>query len=118
MRRCPINLKTPVDALMPSIVRNGAFFVTVKNLGWLIRNWRIVESFDVYPHPPLTEKAVLIGGKVVTVSSLQPDSYLVARLSDGRTYETGYCDLGVMKDWLARSSTLRDIPINYHQKLK
>lgn len=102
MRRCPINLKKQMDGLMPSIVRNGAFFVTVKNLGWLIRHWRIVDAFDVYPHPPLSDK------------SLQPDIYLVARLSDGRTYETGYSDIGVMHDWLKRSQTLRDVPIAYH----
>ena len=101
MRRCPINLRTPAAGLLPSLVRNGAFFINVKNLGWLIRNWRIVDAFDVYPHPPV------IGG-------LQPDVYLVARLSDGRTYETGYSDIGVMRAWLKRSQTLHDVPITYH----
>lgn len=118
MRRCPISMTTPVSGLLRAIVRDGAFFRAVKNLGWILRNWKLVESFDVYPHPPLTKKAVLVGAKVVAVSSLQPDVYLVARLRDGRTYETGYSDLGVMKGWLARSHTLRDVPINYHRKIR
>lgn len=102
MRRCPVPLKKPVADLLPSIVRDGAFHIKVKNLGWLIRNWKLVESFDAYPHPPLSDK------------SLQPDLYLVARLRDGRTYETGYYSRSVMEDWLSRSRTLRDVPIIYH----
>lgn len=101
-RRCPISLKKPVPGLLPSIVRDGERVKEVKNLGWLIRNWRIVESFDAYPHPPTSDR------------SLPPDIYLVARLRDGRTYETGYCCVGVMREWLQRSRTLRATPITYH----
>lgn len=101
-RRCPISLKTPVRGLLPSIVRDGEAVKVVKNLGWLIRNWQIVESFDAYPHPPAGDR------------SLPPDIYLVARLRDGRTYETGYSSVVVMQEWLQRSRTLSDVPITYH----
>jgi hypothetical protein len=117
MRRSPRSISKPASGLLPSIVREGRDVREVLNLGWLIRNWKIVESFDVYPHPPVV-KRVLIGDKVVNhTATLQPDVYLVARLRDGRTYETGYSDLGVMKDWLRRSHTLRDVPITYHPKI-
>ncbi len=95
----PIDLAVTVGGLLPSIVRTGPTVRQVRNLGWLIRHWREVDRLEVYDHPPV-------------ISGMRPDAYLVARLADGRTYETGYSDIGVMKGWLSRSQTLSYDP-NY-----
>ncbi len=98
-------MSRPVGGLLPSLVRKGHFFTRVKNLGWLMRNWKIVEAFDLYPHPP-------------TKNGFQPEFYLVARLRDGRTYETGYSSLEVFHDLLSRSRIFAGVPIAYHPKVE
>lgn len=106
MRRCPIPMAKPVDIQLPAVVRDGAFFKRVTNLGWLRRNWTLVEEFDCYPHPPVKR-----GG-------MPPDFYLVARLRDGRTYETGFACLSVFHDFVNRSRVFKDVKINHHPRLK
>jgi len=58
---------------------------TVKNLGWLLRNWQGVRSFQL---------------------DLTPDSRddlrLVAHLRDGGRYETDFASLTVCWRWLSR----------------
>ncbi len=105
MRRCPIPMAKPVDGQLKSLVRNGAFHTNVKNLGWLRRNWQLVEEFDCYPHPP------------VRGSGMPPDFYLVARLCDGRTYETGFACLSVFQDLVNRNQVFKGVKINYHPRL-
>ena len=61
----------------------------VKNLGWLLRNWRTIQQIDVYPHP-------------VTIAPFQPDCLLRVTMQDGRVYETGFADAQVLRDWLKR----------------
>ncbi len=96
----------PVDGQLKSLVRNGAFHTNVKNLGWLRRNWQLVEEFDCYPHPP------------VRGNGMPPDFYLVARLRDGRTYETGFACLGVFHDLVNRSQVFKGVKINHHPRLQ
>lgn len=73
--------------ISPSIVRKADRVTTkqVKNLGWLLRNWQMVTRFDAIPSPNPTD-----------------DIYLIAHLSDGRTYETGFASKTVMVNFLNR----------------
>ena len=106
MRRCPIPMAAPVDTLLPSIVRDGTICKRVTNLGWLRRNWTLVEEFDCYPHPPVKR------------DGLPPDFYLVARLCGGCTYETGFACLSVFHDFVNRSRNFKGVKINYHPRLQ
>ena len=60
---------------------------TVKNLGWLIRNWQGIEymGFNYYPD-----------------SKNMIDGELIAKFRNGTTYLTDYASLSVCWDWLNR----------------
>lgn len=105
MRRCPIPLTKVVDMQLSAVLRDGKKVKPLTNLGWLLRNWQLVESFDCYPHPPTESR------------SLPPDFYLVARLRGGRTYETGFACIGVFLDFADRP-VFRDVPIHLHPKVE
>lgn len=62
----------------------------VKNLGWLLRNWRDVATFEVWPHP-------YVGG-----GGMEPDCKLVARMRDNRVFETGFMSKEVLARFLCR----------------
>jgi len=62
-------------------------YKTVKNLGWLLRNWEQVKNLRVYTQ---------------NLTNPGDDAYLVAELYDGRRYETGFADQTVLLRWLRR----------------
>jgi hypothetical protein len=63
----------------------------VKNWGWLLRNWQIVESFSVVRHPAIKTKG------------LQPECVLIAYLNDGRKYVSGFYSKDSVINFLGRS---------------
>lgn len=72
---------------MPAyIIRPGGSPVPVKNLGWILRHWREVDSFRFYYSP---------------VNST--DGVLSARMKDGRFYRTDFASLTVCFRFLRRS---------------
>jgi len=79
--------------MIPSTARGRP----VKNLGWLLRHWKEVESFTILPHPPCSGIA---------------DCILVANLKDVETYQTGFGCASVLKDWLDRP-VFRGLPIDW-----
>ncbi len=83
-----------VPGLLPATV-NGK---PVKNLGWMLRNWQDIRSIAITPHPPIA------GG------GLQPDAVLTAIMRDGRKYETGFSDAGILERFLDRP-VFRGLPI-------
>lgn len=58
----------------------------VKNLGWILRNWRLVDYFT-FTHTP---------------KNPSQDGILCAILKDGRRYETGFAHLSVCRYFLRR----------------
>ena len=103
MKPCPIDISKPAAGLLPSIIRDGDSARKVKNLGWILRNWQLVESWDVYPHPFIAE-------------GYSAELYIVARLRDGRTYESGYSSASVFRGWIDRP-IFRGLPVNWHPTL-
>lgn len=57
----------------------------VKNLGWLIRNWKKVEGFAVR-----------------TSGEFPNEAYMAAYCRDGSVYLTTWASDAIMKDWLHR----------------
>ena len=70
-----------------TLTRNGKT-KTVKNLGWLLRNWQEVAhlSFDIKAVP----------GQIVY------DGVFTATLKDGGTYVTDYASLSVWLEFISR----------------
>ncbi len=81
--------KIPVPSLIPSHVTRGGSVTPVKNLGWLLRNWKIVSGFRILPHPPVYD-------------GMQPECLFIADLKGGGTYETGFYCKGVLRSFLHR----------------
>jgi hypothetical protein len=67
---------------MSFVVRNGEV-KKVKNLGWLLRNWQLVESLDV-----------------IEVSDRS--GWLVAQLNESDAYSTQFADITVLNNWINR----------------
>jgi hypothetical protein len=67
-----------------SIIIDGRSHRRVKNLGWLLRNWQLVESF----------KLDILRGI--------PELMLTAWLNDGRMYQTEFGSLTLCWRWLDR----------------
>jgi len=84
--------------LRATVTRNGKTR-EVKNLGWLLANWRSVTGFTVEPHP-------------VIDSGFQPDAVLIAHLRCGGEYRTGFYCLAILKDFLDRP-VFRGVNIAY-----
>ena len=61
----------------------------VKNLGWLLRNWKWVKQFTIINHPEIN-------------FGCQPDCVLTAHLKDGRKYETGFMSHSLLRHFLDR----------------
>lgn len=66
----------------------------VKNLGWLRRHWRDVDSFDIkrLPH-----------GR----------AHMTAHMTSGGRFETTWQSEAVLIEWLKRPS-FRGVPVRYH----
>jgi hypothetical protein len=75
---------------MHSYVTQNGKRTRVKNLGWLLRNWKLVKSFHIYPYPETGEPG------------LKPDAFLVAALDKDGTYETGFQSAKILERFLAR----------------
>ena len=71
----------------------------VKNLGWLLRNWKQVESSTIEKHPPVKR-------------GFQPDAVLIATLKQGGEYRSGFSCASVLRDWLNRP-VFRGVPQNW-----
>lgn len=70
-----------------TIVRPGPITTTVKNLGWLLRNWQDVNHF-VFHYCPDNKTMV--------------DGYLYAELKSKGIYRTEFASLSVLWNWLDR----------------
>lgn len=80
-----------------TIYRPGNEPRTVKNLGWLLRNWTDVQTFQLLLSPPKS----------------RCDLRLVAHLRDGGQYETDFASLSVCWRWLNRP-VFQTIPASVH----
>jgi len=57
--------------------------VPVKNLGWLLKNWKEVKSFELH------SKGLI-------------DGYMIAHLRDGGSYHSAWNSKSIMLDWIKR----------------
>ena len=98
--------KGQVDAAAePKVSPNRAVVIqadgkekAVKNLGWLLRNWKSVERFEIKPPP---------AGTVFTHEAL-----MIAHCRDGVRYETLWGSKTVLLDWIHRP-IFRGIPVDW-----
>lgn len=74
----------------------------VKNLGWLLRNWKLVESFQVTTTEPMS----------LNGDYMNQNGYLAAHLRDGRVYFCTWASLTVCREWLHRP-VFRGVKINW-----
>lgn len=73
------------------------YALRVKNLGWLLKNWRDVEQFHLLPFED--------GNRFY-------DGILVANMRDGLTsYVTCFASFDVAREWLHRP-VFRGLPLN------
>jgi hypothetical protein len=86
--------------ISPSTVTRSGKERKVKNLGWLLRNWKNIVRIHVST------------GKLLNASD---DAYMWVEMRDGSTYETGWADRGVCWDWLDRP-VLRGAPLDWHRE--
>ncbi len=77
---------------------DGTVIRYVKNLGWLLRNWKQVEAFTLEDHPAVEDRG------------MKPEVLLTAQLRDGRRYVTGFMCANICRDWLNRP-VFRGLPI-------
>jgi hypothetical protein len=89
-----------VDPALKKIQRSGLWdgkkWGEVKNLGWLLRNWKGVDGF-------------------VVTESLAPgnnQATLIAYCEDGRVYATPYASKAVLAGWLNRPVFV-GVPVNW-----
>ena len=85
------------DLLVSGPYGPGGEPIRSSNLGWLLRHWQQVESFD-YEYR---------GGQ-------RGSDELRARLRDGRVYATDFADLTVCFHWLNRP-TFQGLPLTVNQ---
>src|SRR4051812_5118085 len=80
------------EELIRSAVWDGEKWKEVKNLGWLINNWKGVELIDVRKYK----------GSVRNGPGLRDDALLVAHMRDGKVYATPFASREVLAHWLNR----------------
>jgi len=80
---------------MAQLYRNGKLS-TVKNLGWLLRNWRLVKAFYVHDRPD---------GK----------AWMIASLGNNDHYATMWACRTICRDWLNRP-VFRGLPVQFLQE--
>lgn len=93
-----------------SITRDGTT-KPVKNLGWLLANWKLIHSFDLYPHPPADKGQQPVADLVLVARLREPGVFTVASPTD--YYLTGYACLAVCLDFLNRP-VFRGLEIRTH----
>jgi len=86
-----------LDSVRCTVTRPDGTAYAVKNLGWLLRNWKAVESFRVKPYRGTMRVC---------------ETQLVAYLRDGRIYETPFASASVLRDWLHRP-VFRGCPVTW-----
>lgn len=82
--------------------RDGTLYRRVKNLRWLLKNWKHIEQLEWTSLDDHTRK--ILGVHPVT------DGIFQARLCDGRIYETTYASFEVWKRFINRP-VFRGLPI-------
>ena len=84
---------------MASVVRNADGSTReVKNLGWLLRNWKRAEGFAWYWEP------ARYGGS---------NGLFLAEMSGGQAYETDFADFTVFLRWIDRP-VFRGLHVRVH----
>jgi hypothetical protein len=81
---------------MAKVIDQHGKVTEVKNLGWLLRNWKRVTRFEVGPARP--------------DSKYWHACHLTAFLAGGGRYECHWADKDVCKDWLHRP-VFRTLPV-------
>lgn len=89
---------------------------SVRNLGWLLRNWRDVARFEVLraSAPEVAKYPEIAGeheGKYLE-GRKYPEGILVAYLHDGREYRTLFACLTVCRSFLDRP-VFRGLPLTF-----
>lgn len=78
------NLPAEINDLSYAAVWDGEAWRRVKNLGWLLRNWKSVVTF------------------IVSAGNSRYDARLIAVMRDGKYYATPFADQTVLAHWLDR----------------
>ena len=86
--------------IQPTVTAPNGSTRAVRNLGWLLRNWKRVDRFEVAPCPP-------------DGAPYPPDALLVAYCKDGTVYRTPYMSREVLAGWLNRP-VFRGAPVNWY----
>jgi hypothetical protein len=68
---------------MATIINADGTIKSVKNLGWLLRNWKLVKEFEI-------------------IEMEQGEGLMIAHLKDGRKYSTNWASFTLCKEWLHR----------------
>ena len=74
-----------IEGLSRSAIWDGKTWKPVKNLGWLLQNWKKVEMIEAAPS-----------------KMHMTDAILIAFMRDGKVYATPYASRSVLAGWLAR----------------
>ena len=82
----------------------------MRNLGWLLRNWKQVERFTVTSG--VHEDCALNEDLRRACGCSSFDNVLVAHLRDGGRYVTNFASLDVLRGWLHRP-VFRGLPVNF-----
>lgn len=83
-----------------SIVYNGDKRKIVKNLGWLLRNWKKVVSFHWYDN----------------FDNSRNDGFFLASLDDGKVFYSDYASYTIFVHWLNRP-VFRGLPVTIYKSL-
>jgi hypothetical protein len=78
--------------------------IQVKNLGYMLRNWKDIEAIQVAKFEPEPEDKEKHPGR------LYADAFMSVDFKDGRTYTTGFMDKKILADFLDRP-VLRGLPV-------
>lgn len=81
---------------MPTITSPTGQTKRVKNLGWLLSNWKKVERIELFP-----------------VTDNMRECRLLAHLQHGARYTTSWCSYAICLNWLDRP-VFRGLPITDH----
>jgi hypothetical protein len=76
----------------------------VKNLGYILRNWKQIEAIQVDNF--VSED---------TTRSMKPEAFMSVDFTDGRIYTTGFMSKAVLVEWLDRP-VLRGLSIYWFGK--
>ena len=78
---------------MACIINTDGSVKPVKNLGWLLKNWKLVSEFEV-------------------IEMERGTGLLIAHLKDGRKYSTNWASFSLCREWLHRPVFI-GVPLQY-----